>query len=423
MKMKESYYKLFKQKDFSLLFSGRFFTMCGYIFFGTELIWMTMKITNNSATYLSLMAIAETLPFLVLGIYGGIKADTWNRKRMIIYSDLVKLPLIFITPILYLNNILNFWILLIIAILVSSLDCFSEPAFRSILPDLVRKKQLKSANALLDTIQRGTSIVVPMTFAIFLKLFSEIHLFTLAGICYSIAVFSHILLQYTHKKVISTHKNSNTLYHLKETFSFLKVNKVVLLPILGSSLAILINTGIWRIGLPILLKEEFKVDISIYGIIMGIVGGVSLVTSFSLGLIENYKNYIIFTLGLFFWGLGLSIIGFAPHTNLLFIYFAAASIGIGQAAQGLTRLLIIQENVPSEKLGTIYSTSSTMNYVSDTVSMAVISPIISFIGIFSIFSTGGIGLMLFAVFGLIFYKKGMTKGDFLIKSKQFLQKG
>lgn len=53
-----------------------------------ELIWFTMELTGNSPFYLSLMIMAETLPFIIFGIYGGVKAGKWNKKRVMVISDI-----------------------------------------------------------------------------------------------------------------------------------------------------------------------------------------------------------------------------------------------------------------------------------------------------------------------------------------------
>lgn len=44
---------------------------------------------------------AQTLPFIVFGIYGGVKADKWNKKKITVISDSLIAILILAIPILF----------------------------------------------------------------------------------------------------------------------------------------------------------------------------------------------------------------------------------------------------------------------------------------------------------------------------------
>jgi len=120
-----------------------------------------MELTNSSPFYLSLMIMAETLPFIVFGIYGGVKADKWNKKKIIVICDFLIAISILTIPIMFLSELLNYYILMCTAVLISILNCFSEPSFRALLPELVTNNKLQRGNALLDSIQRGASILIP----------------------------------------------------------------------------------------------------------------------------------------------------------------------------------------------------------------------------------------------------------------------
>ena len=353
---------------------------------------------------------AQTFPFIILGFYGGIKADQWNKKRILVLSDFLKVPLILMIPYLFLHGQLNFLVLVILTVLITSFKCFSEPAFRSILPE-VQIKQLREANALLDSIQRGASIVVPLSLAIILKLFTEIHLFTFSAILYGITALIHLFLKETGKTIMKDEKpKTSDLQEFKDTIQYLKHKKHILFPIIGSAIAILINTGLWRVALPILLKEDFNANITVYGVVVGILGGVSFISSVVIGMLKSYQPFIMFYAGICMWGIGLITIGLS-QSSIVSIYAAIILIGIGQSAQGLTRILIIQEKVPPEKLGKVFSTSSTMNYMSDTCSLSIISPIMGLMSVASIFFTGGLSLFILAIGGLYYFGRG-NKKDF-----------
>ncbi|PEE03530.1 MFS transporter [Bacillus pseudomycoides] len=398
--MEFGYKNIFKDYNFILLFLGRFFIMSGSLFFSMELIWFTLSSTDNSAFKLSVITMGQTLPFILFGIYGGIKADQWNKKKIMIVSDLIKLPLILLIPFLAYRSTLSFGVLVVLSILVTVTLCFSEPAFRSIIPEVVKQDNVKSANALLDSIQRGTSIIIPLSLTFILKFLTEIDLFIVSAVCYLCGIFVHYFLRY--KTIIHTEKkdkNESENKEFKNTMTYLNQNKHILFPIIGSAIAILINTGLWRVGLPIILKENFSSNINQFGIIIGILGAASLISSIVLGMLK-YQSFTTFYLGIILWGVGLLTVGVFQN-SIVFLYVASILIGIGQSMQGLTRILIIQENVPPDKLGKVFSTSSTLSYTSDSVSLAIISPILGVLTATIAFNLGGSILVVLAIIGYL----------------------
>ncbi len=173
------YKHLLKERNFTSLLIGRLLQRSALILFSIELIWLTMDLTDHSPLYLSIMTMGETLPFIVFGLYGGIKADQWNKKKVMVICNMCAAILFMIIPLLYFFGFLNYYILLVIVIGVTIFSCFSEPCYRAILPELLKGKRIIEGNALLDSIQRGVSIIIPASIGLILKLTTQIHLFTL----------------------------------------------------------------------------------------------------------------------------------------------------------------------------------------------------------------------------------------------------
>jgi len=399
------YRELLKDKNFLLLTLGRLFERSALTLFTIELIWLTMELTNNSPLYLSIMTMAETLPFIVFGLYGGAKADKWNKKRVMVFSNICTALLLLSIVGLNAINLLNYSTLLIITIAITIFSCFSEPCYRAILPELLSKIQLKEANALLDSVQRGVSILVPASIGLILKFFTEIHLFTFAFGLMLFTVIVQFLVKYRPLSagVPGKTETKTTLSDIKDSLGYLKRQKEITFIITVQGLSILINTGLWRVGLPIYLEETLKKDINTFGYITGIMGAASFITSIILGVSRKYNPSIVFNAGMAVWGLGLLMIGTIP--KMYIIYVAAILIGVGQASEGLSRVIILQEQVPSNILGKVFSTSSSLNYASDTVSLGAISSILGIFATATLFSGGGIIIVLVGVIGSILGRK------------------
>lgn len=402
------YKQLLQEKNFIFLLLGRVMRTSALILFSLEVIWITMEITDNSPLYLSLMVIAETLPFILLGLYGGVKADKWNKKRVMVLSDIGVSVLIAMIPVLFIMNELHYSTLLILVVGITIFSCFSEPCFRAILPELINKNQLQEGNALLDSLQRGSSILVPASIGIVLKVTTQIHLFSLAFILMILAVIFNLFINYDRRvNQKLEQESSSTLKDIKSSFDYLKKNKDISFIVAVQGVSIFINTGLMRVGLPIYLDVYLNKDITEFGYITGILGASSFLTSILLGLFKRLNPIYSFNIGIFLWGLGLVVIGIFPSITI--IYIAMVLIGIGQASEGLARIIILQDQVPSNMLGKIFSMSSTINYLSDTISLGAISSVLGVFATSSIFSGGGCIILVIGLAGMVSLKNHSNK--------------
>jgi len=91
---------------------------------------------------------AQFLPFVVLAVPAGVWADRWNRKRILIVSDLVRLVTQSVAAILLLTGEARVGQLVVLAAVFGAADAFFSPAFSGLLPTTVSPGNLQPANAL-----------------------------------------------------------------------------------------------------------------------------------------------------------------------------------------------------------------------------------------------------------------------------------
>lgn len=103
----------------------------------------------------SALMIAYTLPAILFGSVAGIFVDRFPLKPIMIGSDMVRAVLILLLPLLP----KQFFILLVITFLISSVTQFFAPAEQTAIPLLVKRENLMTANALFTTTMMGSLIV------------------------------------------------------------------------------------------------------------------------------------------------------------------------------------------------------------------------------------------------------------------------
>jgi len=130
------------------LWLGQAISELGNAFYFVTFMYMAGKLTGSNAT-VGYVGAAETLPFLLLGPYAGVVADRFDRKRIMMWSDLGSTAVLLIFGIcLFAGVAASLTVLMSVAFCLSAIRVFFNPAKTAAIPDLVASEDLVAANAL-----------------------------------------------------------------------------------------------------------------------------------------------------------------------------------------------------------------------------------------------------------------------------------
>jgi MFS family permease len=118
--------------------------------------------TGGGVAEVALVSAAQFLPFVVLALPAGVWADRWERKRILIASDAVRLVCQVVAALLLLTDSAHVAHLAVIAAAYGAADAFFAPAFSGLLPTTVSQTNLQPANALRGLSYSVGSIVGPV---------------------------------------------------------------------------------------------------------------------------------------------------------------------------------------------------------------------------------------------------------------------
>ena len=149
-----------KYPDFRRLWLSGFISYFGTMITMVALPFQIKELTNS---YLAVGAIGavELIPLIIFGLYGGVLADRYDRKKLIWVSEFGSMVL---TTALLINSILpqpSLLAIYVIAALFSAVDGLQRPSSNAILPRLVDHDDLPSANALMSIRWQSGVIIGP----------------------------------------------------------------------------------------------------------------------------------------------------------------------------------------------------------------------------------------------------------------------
>ncbi|MBI3651428.1 MAG: MFS transporter [Acidobacteria bacterium] len=146
MSQQIGYIELLRQnRDFRNLTTGRFISQIGDWFNSVALFTLLLSLTGSGES-VAIILIIKLLPTFFFGPLAGVVADRFNRKTIMIAADLLRG--LTVLGFLFIHNANQVWLVYLLTILQVVLSTFFEPAESAAVPNLIKRKDLVTANAL-----------------------------------------------------------------------------------------------------------------------------------------------------------------------------------------------------------------------------------------------------------------------------------
>ena len=136
-----------EEPQYRLLFGSQVLSVLGDRVTSVALPFAVLSI-GGGVRDVALTSTAQFLPFVLLAVPAGVWADRWDRKRILVVSDAVRLVTQTVAAVLLLSGAAEMPHLVVLAAVFGAADAFVSPAFTGLLPTTVSPGNLQPANAL-----------------------------------------------------------------------------------------------------------------------------------------------------------------------------------------------------------------------------------------------------------------------------------
>ena len=141
-----TYIRLLRQRpEFRYLWFAQVVSLLGDWFNLIATIILVNRYTDSGLAF-SLLFIARGVPPFLLGPVAGVVADRFNRKTVLITSDLLRM--VIVLGFLLVNSADRVWLVYVLTTLQFCVSAFFEPARSALLPSLIRQDELMVGNTL-----------------------------------------------------------------------------------------------------------------------------------------------------------------------------------------------------------------------------------------------------------------------------------
>jgi MFS family permease len=150
----------FESRDFRLLWGGQAVSLVGDAAFLVALGWRVTELRSGSSS-LGVVLGVNAVCLLATLLFGGVLADRYSQRLLMISSDLARLVVAAVFCGLEASGHLSFPAIVVLAGLFGLGDGFFNPAFSAIVPLVVEAPVLPSANSWIGIARQGSAVVGP----------------------------------------------------------------------------------------------------------------------------------------------------------------------------------------------------------------------------------------------------------------------
>jgi DHA3 family macrolide efflux protein-like MFS transporter len=333
--------------------------------------WWITDITE-SAIVLSIGSLSYLIPFILASLIGGVVADKYDRKKVILIVDSLQAFSTFIMWILFAINVMEYWMLFFFFAFRSVCQAFHMPTQSAIIPTMVPKKHLSRINGINFVATGFIHIIGPMIGAPLFLFLTIKQILWIDIITFLIAVVPLLLIKIPSvKKVEEEHHRESFGKQFRTGFK-------VLITVPGL-LAMIINAMICNFLMqPIGTLLTYYIRV----IHMGSVIDYALISiSFNIGMfiggiITAIKGtwthkITIITIAISIHGIAYALFAFVPTGGFFLMMIYSVIRGLTMPIINAIYLTILQTSVSKEKVGRITSIDNTLSFIAMPVGITL----------------------------------------------------
>ena len=329
----------FTYRDFRILWFGAFTSTVGTWMQKVAQSWLIFELTKSSF-YLGLDDFLGQLPILLFTLIGGVIADRHDRRHLLIGSQYVQMATALTLAALVYWNAVSIWHILTLSFVAGLAQAFGGPAYQSLVPSLVERKDLPNAIAL-NSIQFNLARVFgPLLAGVTLAAFGTALCFALNGVSFLVVILALLSLSVTH---IAPADRRPILHELAGGLAYVRSQPAIIALTVLAFLTTFLGLPLLTF-LPIFAREIFHGDVERYSQMMAFSGMGAVVGALIVAWLGRFQH-MGRTLLLVQLAFGLLVAAFALSrtvwlSNLLLFLDGAALIVVFSLTASLVQLIV-----------------------------------------------------------------------------------
>src|SRR5256886_9767032 len=192
-------FRALRHRNFLLFWSGAFLSNTGTWMQAVAQGWLVLQL-SNSPFWLGVDGFMATAPVLLFTLAGGVFADLIDRRKLLIYSQIVAGCSALVLGLLVATGVVQVWMILGLSFVTGCCMAIAGPSYMALVFDLVGHEDLANAIALNSTQFQLSRVLGPVSAAVGFKLFGIAGCFFANGVSFAAVCIGLAMVRYEKRR-------------------------------------------------------------------------------------------------------------------------------------------------------------------------------------------------------------------------------
>jgi MFS family permease len=351
-------FRALRHRNFLLFWSGAFLSNTGTWMQAVAQGWLVLQLAK-SPFWLGFDGFMGTAPGLLLTLAGGVFADLMDRRKLLIYTQIVAGLTALTLGILVATGVVQVWMILCLSFVTGCCLAIAGPSYMALVFDLVGREDLANAVALNSTQFQLARVIGPVFAGIGFKLFGLAGCFFANALSFVAVVAGLKMVRFNRPKrdadmpVRSMKDKRAFIQDLVEGFHYVGHRPRVSMLLMISAVTSLFGTPYISM-MPVFARDVFHLGATGLALLMGTAGAGALFGALFLAYLGDFRHKGWFVLGGDF-AFAVCLICFSLSTRVVVSLVFLFLLGFGIVCSMAVTNTLLQKLVTDEMRGRVMS--------------------------------------------------------------------
>jgi MFS family permease len=365
-----------RQRNFAIYLSGQAVSLIGTWLQATAQGWVVWELSGSEAA-LGIVAAFTALPLLLLGPFAGAIADRFDRRKLLIVTQVVAMLLAFTLAFLVQTNLVQLWQVYVLALALGVVGALDFPAQQAFLGDLSGMHLVRKAVNLNAMFLQVSRILGPALAGLIITAVGTATAFWLNGLSFLAVIVSLLLVR---SQQVRSHSRNSVLSDFGLALRFIQSQ-----PRLQDILVLVVFVTFFGLSvlniMPAVATKVLSGDAQSLGLLLAASGAGALISViFVLPYVQAARRTGLVLAGAVIW-MGIWILVFSQMQSLPLAMGAILLYSIGAPAVIATSLGLSQLMAPQDMRARIVSLFVMVSFGLQPVSALYVGYVAEWLGV------------------------------------------
>jgi len=347
-------FRALSHRNYRLFWSGAFLSNTGTWMQAVAQGWLVFQLTN-SPFWLGLDAFMATAPGIVLTLAGGVFADLMDRRRLLIYTQVVSGIAALVLGTLVVTNVIQVWMILGLSFVTGACLSIAGPSYQAITFDLVGREDVANAVALNSAQFQLSRVLGPVFAGLGFRAFGLAGCFFANGVSFVAVVLALSMVRFGEAAVKPLMERQRGAFRreLLGGVAYVRGRPRVSMLLVISAISSLFGAPYFSMT-PVYARDVFHLGETGLAVMMGMAGAGAFCGALFLTWLGDFRHKGWTVLGGAF-SFGICLIVFALSTNLVVSLIFLFGMGLSIVLSVAVTNTLLQQLVTNEMRGRVMS--------------------------------------------------------------------